>query len=113
MPTWLIGLLVNAWIARSPSERPRNSHRSPVAAVARASSRARRVVLTGGKVRKLVRVPWKLLGLAGLAGVAATGVVVARKRRAQREYDPEELRERLHGRLAEAAAHEQDRGEVG
>jgi hypothetical protein len=70
-------------------------------------------VLTGGKVRKLVRVPWKLLGLAGLAGVAATGVVVARKRRAQREYDPEELRERLHGRLAEAAAHEQDRGEVG
>jgi hypothetical protein len=60
-------------------------------------------VLTGGKVRKLVRVPWKLLGLAGVAGVAATGVVVARKRRAQREYDPEELRERLHQRLEESA----------
>ena len=45
--------------------------------------------------------PWKLVGLAGLAGVAATGVVVARRRRAQRDYDPDELRERLHSRLAE------------
>jgi hypothetical protein len=45
---------------------------------------------------------WKLLGLAGLAGVAATGVVVARRRRAQRAYTPDELRERLHQRLAEA-----------
>ncbi len=45
---------------------------------------------------------WKLIGLAGLAGVAATGAVVARKRRAQREYDPDELRARLHRRLAEA-----------
>ena len=53
-----------------------------------------------------MRVPWKLLGLAGLAGVAATGVVVARRRRAQREYHPDELRERLHRRLAEAAAAE-------
>jgi hypothetical protein len=48
-----------------------------------------------------MRIPWKLIGLAGLAGVAATGVIVARRRRAQREYDPEELRERLHRRLAE------------
>jgi hypothetical protein len=48
-----------------------------------------------------VRVPWKLIGVAGLAGVAATGVIVARRRRAQREYDPEELRGRLHRRLAE------------
>jgi hypothetical protein len=48
-----------------------------------------------------LRVNWKLLGLAGLAGVAATGVVVARRRRAQRDYDPDELRERLHRRLAE------------
>jgi hypothetical protein len=48
-----------------------------------------------------MRVPWKLLGLAGIAGVAATGVVVARRRRAQRAYDPEELRARLHARLAE------------
>jgi len=50
-----------------------------------------------------MRVPWKLLGLAGLAGVAATGAAVARKRRAQREYSPDELRERLHRRLAEAS----------
>ena len=48
-----------------------------------------------------MRVPWKLLGLAGAAGVAATGVVVARRRRPQREYDPDELRERLHRRLQE------------
>jgi hypothetical protein len=51
-----------------------------------------------------MRVPWKVIGLAGLAGVAATGAVVARKRRAQRDYDPDELRERLHSRLAEAGA---------
>jgi hypothetical protein len=44
---------------------------------------------------------WKLLGLAGVAGVAATGVVVARRRRAHNEYEPDELRERLHRRLAE------------
>jgi hypothetical protein len=48
-----------------------------------------------------MRVPWKLIGLAGLAGVAATGVVVARRRRAQHDYEPDELRERLHRRLAE------------
>jgi hypothetical protein len=46
-----------------------------------------------------VDVPWKLIGVAGLAGVAATGVVVARRRRAQRAYDPDELRDRLHRRL--------------
>jgi len=43
---------------------------------------------------------WKLVGLAGLAGVAATGVVVARRRRATVEVPPDELRERLHERLA-------------
>jgi hypothetical protein len=48
-----------------------------------------------------MRVPWKLVGLAGAAGVAATGVVVARKRRAHTEYDPGELRARLHERLGE------------
>jgi hypothetical protein len=51
-----------------------------------------------------MRVPWKLIGLAGLAGVAATGVVVARRRRAQRDYDPAELRAKLHRRLEEATA---------
>jgi hypothetical protein len=50
-----------------------------------------------------MRIPWKLIGLAGLAGVAATGaVVVARRRRAQRDYAPDELRAKLHARLAEA-----------
>ncbi len=44
---------------------------------------------------------WKLVGLAGAAGVAATGVAVARKRRAQADLTPDELRERLRRRLAE------------
>jgi hypothetical protein len=48
-----------------------------------------------------MRARWKLLGLAGVAGVAATGAVVARRRRAQRDYDPDELRARLHRRLEE------------
>jgi hypothetical protein len=48
-------------------------------------------------------VPWKLIGVAGLASVAATGAVIARKRRAQQDYDPDELRDRLHRRLAEIA----------
>jgi hypothetical protein len=52
------------------------------------------------------RPSWKLLGLAGLAGVAATGVVVARRRRAHHDYSPDELRERLHRRLAEVSAEE-------
>jgi len=48
------------------------------------------------------RPPWKLIGLAGLAGVAATGVVVARNRRPQTDLPPEELRSRLRARLADA-----------
>jgi hypothetical protein len=46
---------------------------------------------------------WKMLGLAGLAGVAATGVVIARAERRRRAYTPDEIRERLHARLAEAS----------
>lgn len=48
-----------------------------------------------------MRVPWKLIGVAGLAGVAATGAVVTRKRRAHENLDPDELRDRLHQRLGE------------
>jgi hypothetical protein len=48
-----------------------------------------------------MRVPWKLIGVAGLAGVAASGVVVARRRRSHQELDPDELRSRLHRRLAD------------
>jgi hypothetical protein len=46
---------------------------------------------------------WKLLGLAGVAGVTAAGVLVARAERHRRAYRPEEIRVRLHARLAEAA----------
>jgi hypothetical protein len=45
---------------------------------------------------------WKVLGLASLVGVAATGVVIARGERQRRAYTPDEVRERLHARLAEA-----------
>ena len=44
---------------------------------------------------------WKMLGLAAFTGVAATGVVIARDQRRRRAYTPEEIRERLHARLAE------------
>ena len=47
---------------------------------------------------------WKLLGVAGVAGVAATGVVVARRRHARPDLEPDEIRERLHQRFAEAVA---------
>ncbi len=46
-----------------------------------------------------MRVPWKIVGLAGLAGVAATGVAVQQRRRSHVEYDPDALRETLHARL--------------
>jgi hypothetical protein len=49
---------------------------------------------------------WKVVGLAGLAGVAATGVVVARAERKRRAYTPGEVRDRLHQRVAEAAGPE-------
>jgi hypothetical protein len=46
---------------------------------------------------------WKLLGLAGAAGVAAaSGAVVARQKRDSEEYTPEELRDKLRSRLAES-----------
>jgi hypothetical protein len=45
----------------------------------------------------------KVLGLAAFAGVAATGVVIARAERRRRSYTPQQIRERLHERLAEAA----------
>ena len=53
---------------------------------------------------------WKWVGLAGLAGVAATGAAVARDERRRRAYTPDEVRERLHARHAEAAAREEPRG---
>jgi hypothetical protein len=44
---------------------------------------------------------WKALGLAAFAGVAASGVVIARDQRRRRAYQPDEIRDRLHTRLAE------------
>ena len=49
---------------------------------------------------------WKVLGLAGFAGVAASGVVIARAERQRRAYSPQEITERLHARLDEASATE-------
>ena len=49
-----------------------------------------------------MRTMWKLLGLAGVVGVAAGGVLVARDQRRRRAYTPDEIRDRLHQRLAEA-----------
>ncbi|MCX2947885.1 hypothetical protein SK571_34320 [Lentzea sp. BCCO 10_0798] len=47
---------------------------------------------------------WKVIGMAAFAGVAASGVVVARNQRRRAAYTPDQIRERLHQRLAEASA---------
>ena len=45
---------------------------------------------------------WKWIGFAGVAGVAAGGVLVARDQRRRASYTPEDIRARLHQRLAES-----------
>jgi hypothetical protein len=55
-----------------------------------------------------MRARWKLLGLAGAAGVAATGAVIARNRRPHSDYSPEELRDRLRARLEHVEAGHED-----
>ena len=47
---------------------------------------------------------WKVLGVAAFAGVAASGVLIARDERRRESYTPDEVRERLQERLAEAQA---------
>lgn len=47
---------------------------------------------------------WKAVGLAGAAGVVATGVIVVRAERRRRAYTPEQVREQLHARFAQATA---------
>jgi hypothetical protein len=48
-------------------------------------------------------VKWaKVLGIAGMVGVAATGVAVARAERRRRAYTPEDIRTRLRERHDEA-----------
>ena len=44
---------------------------------------------------------YKVLGLAAFAGVAATGAVIIRDQRRRRACTPDEIRDRLHARLAE------------
>lgn len=44
---------------------------------------------------------WKWIGLAGVAGVVAGGALVVRDQRKRRAYTPDEIRTRLHERLAE------------
>ncbi|MBL8930463.1 MAG: hypothetical protein JNL54_10105 [Kineosporiaceae bacterium] len=53
-------------------------------------------------LRRLTRWGLRALGLAGVAGVAATGVLIARSERNRRALTPDDVRTRLHQRLAEA-----------
>ena len=51
---------------------------------------------------------WKVLGLAGLAGVAASGAVIARDQRQRNAYSPDEVRSKIHERAEEALVNEAD-----
>jgi hypothetical protein len=48
---------------------------------------------------------WKAAGLAAVLGVTATGVAIARAERQRRGYTPQEIRDRLHARHADAIDH--------
>jgi hypothetical protein len=52
---------------------------------------------------------WKALGLAGLAGVATTGAIIARNQRARTQLTPDEVRERLHERLEQTRSEDPHR----
>jgi hypothetical protein len=45
---------------------------------------------------------WKWVGLAGVLGVTATGVAIARDERTRDEYTPDDVRARLRARAAQA-----------
>ena len=47
---------------------------------------------------------WKWIGLAGVAGVVAGGALVVRDQRKRRAYTADEIRAKLHQRLAESDA---------
>ncbi len=49
---------------------------------------------------------WKWVGLAGIAGVVAGGALVARDQRRRNSYTPDDIRARLHQRLAESEGRE-------
>jgi len=44
---------------------------------------------------------WRVLGVAGLDAVAATGAIIARDQRRRAKMTPDEVRDRLHQRLDE------------
>ena len=46
----------------------------------------------------------KVIGISEFLGVAATGVVIVRAERKRRAYTPEEIKDRLRARLAEAGS---------
>ncbi|MEU6136127.1 hypothetical protein [Nocardioides sp. NPDC047086] len=48
---------------------------------------------------------WKIVGLAGLAGVTATGVIIARNHRQRTQRTPEEIHAKLRERVAAAYEH--------
>lgn len=56
---------------------------------------------------------WKVLGLAGLAGVAAGGAIIARDQRQRAQLTPDEVRERLHQRLADTEKGDAGKGDAG
>ena len=55
---------------------------------------------------------WKIVGLAGLVGVVATGALVARNERERRAYTPDEVRDRLQERLRAAEGESGQGGRV-
>ncbi|MDL9935720.1 hypothetical protein QSJ18_03080 [Gordonia sp. ABSL1-1] len=59
-----------------------------------------------------MRSVWKWLGLAGAVGVAAGGAVVARDQRKRTSYSADDVRGRLHERLAAAQAADEAAGEA-
>ncbi len=55
---------------------------------------------------------WKIVGLAGLVGVVATGALVARNERERRAYTPDEVRDRLQERLRAAEGGSDPEGRI-
>ena len=55
---------------------------------------------------------WKIVGLAGLVGVVATGALVARNERERRAYSPDEVRDRLHERLRATEGADTQQGRI-
>lgn len=55
---------------------------------------------------------WKIVGLAGLVGVVATGALVARNERERRAYTPDEVRDRLQERLRAAEGESDQEGPI-